>query len=185
MTGEATACEALDWGHGPRMLDVFLEPTCPYSARAFAKFRALLDGVGEDRMTLRLRMQSQPWHLFSGVMVRAILAASATPGGKDAAWRVMHEIFTHRDAFECDNHSGGPNLDVSPSEMLARLEGMTGIPLGEAFALETVTTAMKRHARFARQNGIHVSPTFMIDGLIADGVSSGDPVEKWRGALGL
>ncbi|MFT4047550.1 MAG: hypothetical protein QM661_12770 [Solimonas sp.] len=37
-TGHA---DALSGGHGPRMLDVFLEPTCPHSVRAFGKLDEL------------------------------------------------------------------------------------------------------------------------------------------------
>lgn len=29
--------QPLVWGHGPRTFEVFLEPTCPYSVRAFNK----------------------------------------------------------------------------------------------------------------------------------------------------
>jgi hypothetical protein len=38
---------------------------------------------------------------------------------------------------------------------------------------------VKRHCRYARQNGIHVSPTFMIDGLVQADMSSGDAVADW------
>jgi len=30
-------------GHGPRIFEVFLEPTCPFSVKAFAKLEDLLD----------------------------------------------------------------------------------------------------------------------------------------------
>lgn len=33
--------------------------------------------------------------------------------------------------------------------------------------------------RYARQNGIHVSPSFMIDGIFQGDMSSGDDVGKW------
>lgn len=42
---------------------------------------------------------------------------------------------------------------------------------------------MKWHAKYARQNGIHVSPTFMIDGLVQGDMSSGDPVADWVSRL--
>ncbi|RMU05064.1 hypothetical protein ALP36_04968 [Pseudomonas syringae pv. coriandricola] len=29
--------DALSWGHGPRLFEVFLEPTCPFSVKAFFK----------------------------------------------------------------------------------------------------------------------------------------------------
>jgi protein-disulfide isomerase len=178
-------CDELSWGHGPRVVDVFLEPTCPYCARAFGKLMPLLEAAGEDRLTLRLRMQSQPWHLFSGVVTRAILAASATEGGKAAAWRAMEQIYAHREDFVCTDHNRGPNLDASLAEMLRRIEALTGLGLGAAFEREEVTTAMKRHARFARQNGIHATPTFMVDGLVNDGMGSRDEVAKWLDDIGL
>ena len=34
-------------------------------------------------------------------------------------------------------------------------------------------------ARYARQNGIHVSPSFMIDGIFQGDMSSGDEVSAW------
>lgn len=56
--------QPLVWGHGPRTFEVFLEPTCPYSVRAFNKLDDLLDEVGADNVTIKIRLQSQPWHLF-------------------------------------------------------------------------------------------------------------------------
>ena len=77
--------DPLVWGNGPRMLEMFLEPTCPFSVKAFGKLDALLGQAGEDRVTVKLRLQSQPWHMYSGVIVRCILAASTLEAGKTAA----------------------------------------------------------------------------------------------------
>ena len=89
--------QPLEWGHGPRTFEVFLEPTCPFSVRAFNKLDALLKHVGEDKLTVKIRLQSQPWHLFSGVIVRCILAASTLPDGKAAAHKVMQAVADHRE----------------------------------------------------------------------------------------
>ena len=35
----------------------------------------------------------------------------------------------------------------------------------------------------ARQNGIHVSPTFMIDGVVQADIGSGDAVADWASRL--
>ena len=67
--------DPLVWGHGPRVFEVFLEPTCPFSVKAFAKLDDLLGQAGDDQITVKLRLQSQPWHMCSGVIVRSILAA--------------------------------------------------------------------------------------------------------------
>jgi hypothetical protein len=74
---------------------------------------------------------------------------------------------------------------VSLSQTLRRIEALCGIELSEAFGLEVVTTAIKRHARFSRQNGVHVSPTFMVDGLIVAAMGSRDDIATWLGHIGL
>ncbi len=179
MTNAAWHAEPLSWGHGPRIFEVFLEPTCPFSVRAFNKLDAFLIQAGEDRVTIRIRLQSQPWHMYSGVLVRCILAASTLAGGRETARKVMAAIGAHREEFEFAHHAGGPNMDVTPNELIERLERYSGIALKEAFAIPDLDREIKWHCKYARQNGIHVSPTFMIDGLVQADMSSGDDVEAW------
>lgn len=175
----------LSWGRGPCTIDVFLEPTCPNSARAFAKLKPLLEHAGADRLTVRIWLHSQPWHIFSSVVVRAILAASGMKDGKEAAHRAMSGIFENREEFICTDHCRGPNLERSPAEILQLILDYTGLDLRPEFERKVVTDLIKRHTRFARQNGIHASPTFMVDGLVNDRISSRDPVENWITELGL
>lgn len=106
--------QPLVWGHGPRTFEVFLEPTCPYSVRAFNKLDDLLDEVGADNVTIKIRLQSQPWHLFSGVIVRCILAASTLPHGREQAHKVMQAVADHREEFEFTDHCSGPNMNATP-----------------------------------------------------------------------
>ncbi|WEK50202.1 MAG: thioredoxin domain-containing protein [Candidatus Kaistia colombiensis] len=179
MTGNTWQADPLTWGTGPRVLEVFLEPTCPYSMRAFGKLDALLDQAGADRITVKIRLHSQPWHLYSGVITRAIVAASTLAGGKETARRVMAAIGAHREEFEFDHHCGGPNLDTTPNQILERIEAYSGVALKSAFAIPDLDREVKWHCKYARQNGIHVSPTFMIDGLVQPDMSSGDEVSVW------
>jgi protein-disulfide isomerase len=167
--------DPLVWGHGPKVFEVFLEPTCPFSVRAFNKFDALLADVGEDKMTLKIRLQSQPWHMFSGVIVRYILAASTLPEGKAAAKAVLKAVADHREEFEFTDHCAGPNLDATPNTILARLKQYSYAP----FARPELQTEIKWHCKYARQNGIHVSPTFMIGGLVQPDIGSGNDVSEW------
>jgi hypothetical protein len=44
--------DPLVWGHGPRVFEVFLEPTCPFSVKAFGKLDDLLAQAGEDRIAV-------------------------------------------------------------------------------------------------------------------------------------
>ncbi|XTZ39038.1 DsbA family protein [Salmonella enterica] len=179
MSQQPLHAEPLSWGHGPHTFEVFLEPTCPYSVRAFNKLDALLKEVGEDNVTVKIRLQSQPWHMFSGVIVRAILAASTLPEGKNAAHKVLQAVADHREEFEFTDHCSGPNMHATPQQILERLEKYSGVQLAEAFARPELQTAIKWHCKYARQNGIHVSPTFMVDGLVQADLGSGDDISVW------
>jgi protein-disulfide isomerase len=183
MTNTSWQADALAWGTGPRIFEVFLEPTCPYSVKAFNKLDDLLVQAGENRITIKIRLQSQPWHLYSGVIVRSILAASTLEGGKDAAKAVMAAVAAHREEFEFAHHAGGPNLDATPNDIITRLEAYSGVSLKQAFAIPDLDREIKWHCKYARQNGIHVSPTFMIDGLVQADMSSGDEVSAWVARL--
>lgn len=179
MTDVNWRADPLTWGHGPRVFEVFLEPTCPYSVKTFNKLDALLEQAGEDRVTIKIRLQSQPWHMYSGVLVRCILAASTLAGGRETAKKVMAAIAAHREEFEFARHAGGPNMDVTPNQLIERMENYSGVQLKQAFSIPDLDREIKWHCKYARQNGIHVSPTFMIDGLVQADMSSGDEVEAW------
>jgi len=179
MKQTAWRADPLVWGHGRRVFEVFLEPTCPFSVRALGKLDDLMVQAGEDLITIKIRLQSQPWHMYSGVIVRCILAASTLAGGKAAAKAVMAAVGAHREEFEFERHCRGGNMDATPNDIIARIEGYSGVKLAEAFAIPDLDREIKWHCKYARQNGIHVSPTFMIDGLVEPGMSSGDAVADW------
>jgi hypothetical protein len=180
---EAWNADPLTWGHGRRVFEIFLEPTCPFSARAFGKLDQTLALAGEDRITLRIRLQSQPWHLYSGVIVRCILAASTLAAGKEAAKAVLATVAAHREEFEFTSHCGGPNMSATPRDIIARIEAYSGLQLADAFAIPDLDRETKWHCKYARQNGIHASPTFMIDGLVQSDMSSGDAASEWVSRL--
>lgn len=185
MTENTWHADPLIWGHGPKEFDIFLEPTCPFSARAFGKLDVLLEKAGADKITVKVRLLSQPWHMFSGVITRAILAASTLDGGKETARAVMDAVYAHRDDYEFTDHAAGPNMDATPKQIIDRIKLHSGVDVAEAFAIQTLDRLVKSHTRFARQNGAHVSPTFMVDGLIDPSIGSGDEVERWVEKLGV
>lgn len=171
--------DPLTWGDGPKIFEMFVEPTCPFSVKALGKIDTLIEEAGSDKITVKVRLQSQPWHMYSGVIVRCILAASTLPAGKVAAKAVMAAVAAHREEFEFSRHCSGPNMDATPNDIIARIERYSGVALAEAFAIPALDSEIKWHCKYARQNGIHVSPTFMIDGLVNPKISSGDTVSEW------
>jgi glutaredoxin len=171
--------DPLVWGNGPRLFETFLEPTCPFSVKTFNKLDDFLSQAGESNVRVQIWLQSQPWHLLSPIVTRAIVAASTLDGGKETAKKVMAAIADHRKEFVFENHCTGPNRDVTPNDILKRLEDYSGVALTQAFDIPDLDSVLKRHAKYARQNGIHSSPTFMIDGLVDPGMGSGDDVSEW------
>ena len=67
--------------------------------------------------------------------------------------------------------------------MRTTIRATSGVKLAEAFAIPDLDREVKWHCKYARQNGIHVSPTFMIDGLVQADMSSGDPIPDWVSRL--
>ncbi|WP_311946102.1 DsbA family protein [Halomonas piscis] len=171
--------DPLVWGHGPRLLEVFQEPTCPFSVKTFNKLDEFLSQAGKDNVRVQIWLHSQPWHLYSGIVIRAIIAASTLEGGKDNAYRIMDAVGKHRDEFVFEDHCRGANRRTTPDEVLQRLEEYSGVALTPAFDTPDLEREIKRHAKYSRQNGIHGSPTFMVDGLIDPGMGSGDEVSEW------
>ena len=124
-----------------------------------------------------------PGTCTSGVIVRCILAASTLAGGKAAAKSVMAAVAAHREEFEFERHCRGDNMSATPNDIIARIEGYSGVKLAEAFAIPDLDREIKWHCKYARQNGIHVSPTFMIDGMVQADIGSGDAVGDWASRL--
>lgn len=169
----------LVWGQGSSLLEVFLEPTCPFSTKTFHKLDTFLDLAGDTDVRVRIWLHSQPWHLYSSVVIRAIIAASTLEDGKASAKQVMAAVAEHRDDFVFENHCCGANRQASPDDILKRLEDHSGLDLIPAFEIPDLDSVIKQHAKYARQNGIHGSPTFMVNGLIDPSMGSGDEVGEW------
>jgi hypothetical protein len=113
--------------------------------------------------------------------VTAILDVRGKTAGSTLS--VMAAVAAHREEFEFERHCSGPNLDATPNDIIRRIERYSGVKLAEAFAIPDLDREVKWHCKYARQNGIHVSPTFMVDGLVRADMSSGDPVADWASRI--
>lgn len=173
----------LHWGTGATTFEMFIEPTCPFSAKALHKLEPLLETLGPTRVCIKLRLQSQPWHLHSGVVTRCVLAASTLDQGRGKAWRVLQAVAAQREQFVCENHCTGANRSASPDDIIARIEHYSGLELASAFAIIDLDSEIKWHCKYARQNGIHASPTFMLNGVVQPAMGSSDAVDSWAEAI--
>jgi hypothetical protein len=105
---------------------VFLEPTCPFSIRAFGKLEDLLDKAGEDRITVKVPTVAALAHVLG--RDRALHSGRLDPrsrkGGRES---VMAAVAPHREEFEFDRHCSGPNLDATPNDIIRRIERYSGV----------------------------------------------------------
>ena len=74
-------------------------------------------------------------------------------------------------------------MAATPNDIIRRISTLSGYDVSATFQHKTLENQVKWQAKYARQNGIHVSPTFMIDGVVAPKMSSGDNIEEWISVL--
>ena len=175
--------DPLVWGHGPHVFEVFLEPTCPFSVKALGKLSGLLSQTGEDRVTVKIRLQSQPW-LCILRRHRALHSGSLNARGRQGSRKIRLDG-CRRPPGRIRVRAPLPRLEPQchPNDIIARIEDYSGLKLADAFAIPDLDHEIKGHCKYTRQNGIHVSPTFMIDGLVRTDMSSGDAVSDWVSPL--
>jgi hypothetical protein len=52
-------------------------------------------------------------------------------------------------------------IDASPNDIIRRIERYSGVKLAKALRSRILDREVKWNCKYARQNGIHVLPTFM------------------------
>ncbi|KAL6309780.1 hypothetical protein BKA93DRAFT_723293 [Sparassis latifolia] len=181
----------------PHTLDVFLDYVCPFSAKISLAIDAVLKpllspgGKYAGKVKIIFRPQVQPWHASSTLTHEAGLAAArAAP---DAFWAFSLALFKQQgDFFDI------PSSTLTPLQIREKLAAIAQQTIGanrvDAFKgllkLKStpnggvdVTEDLKYTIKFSRQNGIHVSPTVLWDGLVANEVSSSWGEKEWTDFL--
>ena len=92
-------------------------------------------------------------------------------------------IAPHRPAIFAQDAEHKQTRAEAEATYHAMIEAYTSLELMDAFDNPNLDKTMKWDSRYARQNGIHFSPTFMIDSIIRPDMSSGDAVADWIAKL--
>ncbi|KAI0322509.1 thioredoxin-like protein [Amylostereum chailletii] len=180
----------------PHTLEVFLDYVCPFSAKLTRALdsvvKPLVDAGGQydGKVKVIFRNQVQPWHATSTFVHEASLAASRAAPEK--FWSFTVTLMNRQEEFY-----DGPTSTLTALQIREKLAdvateaGITGDKLAQFKDLLTlkgsgnggidVTDDLKYTIKFSRQNGIHVSPTVLWDGLVANEVSSGWLEKEWSG----
>ncbi|KAG5724741.1 hypothetical protein E4T56_gene8039 [Termitomyces sp. T112] len=177
----------------PHTLDIFLDYVCPFSS----KMALIIDGVLKPlfesggkyagKVKAIIRLQVQPWHATSTLTHESALAvARASP---EHFWPYSLLLFKNQgDYFDIPASTLTP---LQVRENLAKLAAQVIPPAAveefkELLRLKStpnggnaVTDDLKYTIKFSRQNSIHVSPTVLWDGLVANEISSSWETKEW------
>ncbi|KAF8549698.1 hypothetical protein OG21DRAFT_560920 [Imleria badia] len=178
----------------PHTLDVFLDYVCPFSAKISRTIDSVLKpwfdkgGKYYGKVKLIVRLQVQPWHASSTLTHEAALAVvRASP---DNFWVFSRKLFD-----EQENFFDIPSSTLTPLQIREKLVDIADSVIQDKGKVEefkellklkgspnggvAVTDDLKYTIKFSRQNGVHVSPTALWDGLIANEISSSWGEAEW------
>ncbi|KAJ1830239.1 hypothetical protein IWW55_006368 [Coemansia sp. RSA 2706] len=182
---------------GPHTLEVFLDFACPFSAKMWATLRTELIphiSAASTPVSVLFRHQVQPWHPVSTLMHEASLAVEKLSPANfalfaDALFARQREFFDEATVnctrTEIYKMLADVALAVNAVDDRQQLLQLLDIQASDAprNAGNAVTNDLKYHIKLARAQGIHVSPTVVLDGIRDDGVSSSWTLEQWQAWL--
>jgi len=172
-------------------LEVFLDYACPFSARMANKLntfvRDIIDSRYPGKVKVIFRPHVQSWHVGSVITHEAGLAAlRASP---ENYWPFSLALFKRQEEY-----FDIPTQDLTPRQIRENLAKLASEVLppdavekfkellvfkGTPNGGNAVTDDLKYTIKFSRQNGIHVSPSTLWDGLFQSQISSGWDEKEW------
>ncbi|TGJ85727.1 hypothetical protein E0Z10_g3055 [Xylaria hypoxylon] len=179
-------------------LEVFLDYVCPYSAKQFnTLYNVVAPLVRSDpklasSVQFIFRQQIQPWHPSSTLTHEAALAVLQIAPEKfwvfsDALFKDQQSYFDVNVVNETRNQTYHrlAKLAATVGVDEAAVYGSLAIPDkpaadGSLNPGNKVTTDLKVLVKIARLVGVHVSPTVIFDGVVANDISSGWTKEQWE-----
>ena len=182
----------------PHTLEVFLDYTCPFSAKQFHTLYHVVAPLirAEPRWASRLqlvfRQQVQPWHPSSTLVHEAAVAVLQAAPEKfwafsDALFQNQKDYFDVNVVAEPRNQTyrrlarlAAESVGVDEDDIYRRL-AIPDKPAddGSLNVGNAVTNDLKVLIKIARLLSVHVSPTVIFDGVVASDISSSWTKEQW------
>ncbi|ODQ63727.1 hypothetical protein NADFUDRAFT_84331 [Nadsonia fulvescens var. elongata DSM 6958] len=189
----------------PHVVDLYLDYNCPYSGKMFNKVYDGLfvnirsnsvvesDSTPSSQVLFVFHQVPQPWHPTSTLMHEAALAVAQLTQSPEKFWKFSKALFDNQvQYFDSETyHETRPQT----YERLAQLAAST-VGVDKAAVLELITVApavegkphnngnkvavdFKYNVRYARQIGVHVTPTVAVDGIIDNTIESSFSSDQW------
>ncbi|ODV63853.1 DsbA family protein ASCRUDRAFT_24003, partial [Ascoidea rubescens DSM 1968] len=182
----------------PHSVDIFIDFVCPFSAKLlinwYNDFIPLIEKTYPNQFQFILRPQVQPWHAIgSALTMETILAVNQIQ--PDQVWSVaLYLMKNQRDYFDTAVINENKNQILSRLANAVQLSTNNLITADQVYNilfirnkndnepvhqnLDTkITNNLKYFTRFSRQNGVHVTPTISVDGVINPSIESSTKVD--------
>lgn len=179
-------------------LEFYIDPVCPFSKRLFTSFyNNVLPQLGAGKykeVNAIIRPQIQPWHPSSTLTVESLLAVSVLANKSDTVFEYLKSLFDASDKYYDSHTISEPRQQTY--ERLAKLAGklVDSKDFANLVAIDAagseqeegknagnkVTVLVKWITKLGRQNGIHVTPTVLLNGLVDNEVSSSWQAKEWE-----
>ncbi|KAG8683281.1 hypothetical protein FRC09_016177 [Ceratobasidium sp. 395] len=136
------------------------------------------------KVRILIRLQPQPWHGSSTFLHEAAIAVGRV--APDKFWEYASIVFKNQETF-----FDIPASTLTPTQIREKLvalvpEGVDKSKVADLLTHKTtpnggvdVTDDLKYNIKLGRQNSIHVTPTALWDGLVANDVSSSWGEQEW------
>ncbi|KAJ1646615.1 hypothetical protein IWQ61_010179 [Dispira simplex] len=176
----------------PTVIEAYLDYACPFSKLFYKHFLEdvfpYIQKTYTDQVQFIFRHQVQGWHPQSTILTEAALAVELLD--PQAFYPFSTTLFDHQqDYFNeaiynrswHDLHQSLANLAVQVGIDSARVQSLLAIkPSPEPKNLGNETTGqLKLHVKLGRQQGIHVSPTVLFNGIVDTSISSSWTLDQW------
>ncbi|KAF2036018.1 hypothetical protein EK21DRAFT_84393 [Setomelanomma holmii] len=178
-------------------LEIYLDYVCPFSAKIFKTVyttdlrKTLLEKYG-DRVVTIFRQQIQPWHPSSTLVHEAGYAVQKVDPSKFYEFSAL--LFEKQtDFFDVNVVNETRN---NTYKRLAQIAGRVGVDEKKVYDLleisdkpgedgslnsgNKVTDDVKIQVKANRLTGVHVTPTVVFDGVVANEISSSWSEKQWE-----
>ncbi|WVR04295.1 hypothetical protein IAU60_001295 [Kwoniella sp. DSM 27419] len=183
-------------GKGSHSLEVYVDILCPFSKKIIQAINSDVlplirpGGKYAGQLELIVRLYPQPFHYFAMFPTEALVVFGQLH--PDLFWDYLLAVYSVREEY-----LNKPAVDMTPSTARDKLvhlaldllekKGKTSGPLSKAFGefrgrldQDDVSAAIKYNIKVGRQNGVHVTPTVLLNGLKEDSVSSSWGKSEWE-----
>lgn len=169
-------------------IDVFLDLTCPFCKKAYTTLYKDIQPMIKEQVGLNLFPYPQPWHFQSNLLAKAMIAVGHT--NREKVPEFLHHFY--EDGFPEFSEAKVKDLTyVQVVEALKPYVEKAGVSFNEFSekmtighdAAAPITQDYKFYAKYGRQNGIHMVPAFVVNGLLDPALDSKLTVEDVQKAL--